>query len=70
LYSFSLVTEVYFFYTFWMVPKLPSQPPPDSLSLKVGSWFEAHATGKGVIAIPVVVLLLAIAAGLKYLLSA
>lgn len=53
-----------------MPAKPPSQQPPDSLSLKVGSWFEAHATGKGVIAIPVVVLLLAMAVGLKFLLGA
>jgi hypothetical protein len=59
---------MYFFYTLCMVTKPPSQPPPDSLSLKVGSWFEAHATGKGVFAIPVVVLLLAAAAIAKVVL--
>ena len=28
----------------------------DSLSVKLGSWFEAQATGKGVLALPIVVL--------------
>jgi hypothetical protein len=37
--------------------------------LKVGSWFEAHATGRGVLAIPVVVLVIAIAAGVKFFLT-
>lgn len=29
----------------------------DSLSVKLGSWFEAQATGRGIIAVPIVVLL-------------
>jgi hypothetical protein len=29
----------------------------DSLSVKLGNWFEAHATGRGVIAVPNVVLM-------------
>jgi hypothetical protein len=43
--------------------------PLDSLSVKLGGWFEAHATGKGVLAIPVVVLILAAAAALKLVLG-
>jgi hypothetical protein len=38
----------------------PKKMEHDTLSLKVGSWFEAHATGRGVIAIVAVVLLLAL----------
>lgn len=37
----------------------------DTLSLKLGNWFEAHATGAGVIAIPVVLLILIVGAALK-----
>jgi hypothetical protein len=49
-----------------MRPTLPApKSSPDSLSLKVGSWFEAHATGRGVLAIPVVVLVLAVATAVK-----
>ena len=29
----------------------------DSLTVKLGTWFEAQATGKGVIAVPIVVLM-------------
>jgi hypothetical protein len=45
-------------------------PPPvhksapaakDSLSVELGSWFKAHATGRGVLVIPVVVAVLAVA---------
>lgn len=37
---------------------LPLGPPaPDSVSLSVGSWLEAHATGRGVIAVPIIVVL-------------
>lgn len=49
-----------------------SQRPPlssDSLTVKLGSWFEAHATGRGVIAVPVVVLIVAVAAALKFVLG-
>ena len=56
-----------------MDPELPpphsTDPSPDSLSLKLGGWFEAHATGKGVIAIPLVVLILAAAVALKFALG-
>lgn len=37
----------------------------DTLSLKLGNWFEAHATGAGVIAIPLVLLILLGGAALK-----
>ena len=40
-------------------PKPPATPPRDSLSVELGGWFKAHATGAGVIAIPVVVLVVA-----------
>lgn len=33
-------------------------PAKDQVSLKIGSWFEANATGRGIIAIPIVILLL------------
>jgi hypothetical protein len=38
-----------------------STPPPerDSLSVEVGSWFKAHATGRGVLVIPLLIVLLA-----------
>lgn len=32
--------------------------PRNSLSVEIGSWFKAHATGLGVIVIPVIVLVL------------
>lgn len=48
---------------------MPSQPTPpkspDSLSVKLGGWFEAHATGRGVLAIPAIVVLLVLAAVFK-----
>jgi hypothetical protein len=39
----------------------------DSLSVKLGNWFEAHATGRGVIAAPIVVLIVVTAAAVKLL---
>jgi hypothetical protein len=42
---------------------------PASLSLKLGSWLEAHATGWGVAAIPVVLGLLLGAAALRWMLA-
>ncbi len=35
-----------------------SREREDSLSVKLGSWFEAHATGRGVMAVPIVVLMI------------
>lgn len=36
----------------------PPADPPSSLSMKLGGWFEANATGWGVVAIPVALALL------------
>jgi hypothetical protein len=47
------------------VPSNPRPPSPDSISVKLGGWFEAHATGRGVLAVPVVVLVLALVAAAK-----
>jgi hypothetical protein len=49
-------------------PKPPPPAPKDSLSVEVGGWFRAHATGGGVLAIPLVLLLLVAAAALRHLL--
>jgi hypothetical protein len=38
-----------------------SREREDSLSVKLGNWFEAHATGRGVIAVPIVVLVVLVA---------
>jgi hypothetical protein len=43
---------------------------PDTLTLKLGGWFEAHATGLGVVAIPIVVLVLTLAMGVKFFFGA
>jgi hypothetical protein len=58
---------MYFLYSRVMPsrPMSPKTSSPDTISLKIGGWFEAHATGKGVIAIPFVIVVLAVAAGLK-----
>lgn len=61
---------MYFLYTSNMIPKPPSPRSADSLTVKLGSWFEAHATGRGVIAIPVVVLIVVLAVAAKFLLAA
>ena len=37
----------------------------DSLSVKLGGWFEAQATGWGVLAIPIIILIVAVAAVLR-----
>ncbi len=37
----------------------------DSLNVEVGRWFRANATGRGVIAIPVVVVVLAVVAVIR-----
>ena len=34
-------------------PEQAEKPARDSLSVELGGWFKAHATGAGVIAIPV-----------------
>jgi hypothetical protein len=58
---------MYILYSRFMTlrPPPPKTGSPDTLSLKIGGWFEAHATGRGVIAIPFVIVVLAVAAGLK-----
>ena len=43
-------------------PVRSARPPRDTLSVKLGGWFEAHATGSGVIAVPVIVVLVLAAA--------
>lgn len=40
--------------------KTSSEAERDSLSVEVGQWFKAHATGRGVLAIPAIVAVLAI----------
>jgi hypothetical protein len=41
-------------------PKIPPPPPAqDSLSVELGAWFKAHATGKGVFVIGGILVLLA-----------
>lgn len=47
------------FYTF---PMSRFSPKPATLSLRMGQWFEANATGWGVLAVPIVVMLLGAAA--------
>ena len=56
-----VANSMYLTYDFGMsiAPKPAEKPPRDSLSVELGGWFKAHATGAGVIAIPVVVLVLA-----------
>jgi hypothetical protein len=39
-------------------PERPKSPRDHQLSVEIGNWFRASATGAGVIAIPVVVLFL------------
>lgn len=43
-------------------PNPPSPPARDSISVELGDWFKAHATGAGVIAIPFVVIAILAAA--------
>jgi hypothetical protein len=44
-----------------MPPQEKSAEPRerDSLSVEIGGWFKAHATGRGVIAIPLLIAVLA-----------
>ncbi len=39
-------------------PKPTGKPSSHQLSVEIGSWFKAYATGAGVIAIPLVLVLL------------
>ena len=45
----------------------PRSRTRDTLSLKIGAWFEAQATGWGILAIPAVLLLALLAAAIKLL---
>ena len=42
--------------------RLRRPPPPTSLLVKVGGWFEAQATGWGVLVVPLILLALLAAA--------
>jgi len=49
---------MYFFYNIFMPSTRPHRPRErDTLSLKIGAWFEAQATGWGILAAPVVLIL-------------
>lgn len=45
-----------------MRSKPPTPPAKDSISVELGDWFKAHATGGGVIAVPFVVIAILAAA--------
>jgi hypothetical protein len=52
-------------YKRYIIPMKPSTTSStrrdrDSLSVELGSWFKAHATGRGVIAIPAVVVVVGV----------
>jgi hypothetical protein len=50
---------MYVKYTSGMTASDPLRPPDqNTLSVELGSWFKARATGAGVIAIPLIVLVL------------
>jgi hypothetical protein len=53
------------FYTDFMSKPASRHRIPSSLSLRVGAWFEAQATGWGVVALPVVLVVLLTVALLK-----
>jgi hypothetical protein len=53
------------FYTAPM-SKLAPRPPPATLTVKIGAWFEATATGRGILAVPLVVLMLVITAIVRW----
>ena len=50
------------YFTYDLMMPSPTEPAqkasPDTLSVELGNWFKAHATGAGVIAIPIIVLVL------------
>lgn len=58
---FEFAEPLYFTYSQFMARLPNASPPPskDSLSVELGGWFKAHATGAGVIAIPVIVVVVA-----------
>jgi len=55
-----IAEHVYFIYDPMMSsrPEPSKKASPDTLSVELGNWFKAHATGAGVIAIPIIVLVL------------
>lgn len=54
------------FYTLAMTKLLPKRSkPPSSFTLRLGNWLEAQGTGWGVLAVPMVVLLVVAAAVLR-----
>jgi hypothetical protein len=55
------------FYTIWMAHRIPRPRPESSLSLRIGHWFEAQATGWGLVALPLVLFVLLTVALLKWL---
>lgn len=57
---------MYFTYTCNMSRLVPD-PPKDSLSVEIGNWFRASATGLGILAVPIVVLMVVAAAAARYL---
>lgn len=50
-------------------PGSPPDRPRDSLSVELGNWFKANATGRGVFAIPVLLALVLVAAVAKTVLG-
>jgi hypothetical protein len=51
-------------------PRKPNGPSArDSLSVELGGWFRAHATGAGVIAIPIVVAVVTVGALVRWFLA-
>jgi hypothetical protein len=55
------------FYTICMPQRISHRRAESSLSLKVGHWFEAQATGWGLVALPLVLGALLTVALLKWL---
>jgi hypothetical protein len=49
---------MYFSYSHFMTKSSRSRTNGNALSLKIGAWFEAHASGWGIVAIPITLLLL------------
>jgi len=45
----------------------PASNPRNTLSVRIGQWFEAKGTGWGVVAIPVLTLVLAVIAAARWL---
>lgn len=56
------------FYTYAMASRSKSKSVA-TFSLKLGNWLEATATGWGIVAVPIVILLIGCAAALRYALE-